>query len=918
MTARLSAPAARVLRATLAVLSLLAAPAAAQQSPGKVVGRVIDGTSGAPLPDVGIQIVGTTLGASSGPDGRFAIYNVPAGTVTIHARRIGFAPKTVTGLVLAAGGALEQDISLFAASVQLTPQVVTAAAERGSVRRALDEQRNATAILSSTTSEQIARSPDANAAQAVQRVSGVTIQDGKYVFVRGLGERYTTTALNGARMPSPEPERRVVPLDLFPSALIEGITTSKTFTPDQPGDFSGAAVNIRTREFPGRRLLSVSTSMGFNSAATGRSILSAPTLGTEWIGFAGTDRALPASLAGRGTAGLSPGTETNEAIRSFRNAWSARRATGAPSTSFGMSFGGSDPVAGHPVGYVGSLTYAYSEDVRRNEQRNTPRSDGQGGAVALNTLSGSTGRAGVVWGGLLNLNTQLGSFGKLTSSNTYNRTADNTAREYVGLDEQFATEVRRTRLSFVERSVLANQLRGDHVLGSRHNVDWLLSRAQVKRDEPDRSDLTYWREEGGFAWRGSANDATRSFSTLDETDLSAALNYRLSLGGVEAQRFVKIGAMTRDVSRNAATRTYDIVNQRLDFPERNQQAETLFGTAYTAGADTNFLLTTSTFGGIYTAKDRVLAGYGLVDVPFASRLRLVTGARVEQADLRVLSLAPNGGPAVPAAIRSTDVLPSLALTYALTDQQNLRFSASQTLSRPEYRELSSLCYSSDEEDLVCGNPALQRALIRNVDVRWEWYPAAEEVLSVSVFAKEFDRPIERIYRSTTGAPTIGFANAQGARNYGVELDARASLRPLGSWADALSAFANLTVMQSRIALQDATSTATNPKRAMVGQAPYVVNTGLNYAAGRSVNATLLYNLVGERIVIAGLLPLPDTYERPRHLLDLSLQFPVRGSVTGKLTAKNLLDAPYVEQTGAFVRRRYETGRSFALGFGWTP
>jgi hypothetical protein len=217
---------------------------------GRIVGRILDASTGRGVSEVGVQIVGTTLGAMSGIEGRYAVQNIAAGTVTIQVRRIGYAPKTVTGILLAAGQTLEQNIALQPATVQLQAVQTTAAAERGSVNEALDQQRTATGIVSSVTAEQISRSPDSDAAQAVQRVSGVTVQDNRYVFVRGLGERYTTATLNGSRIPSPEPEKRVVPLDLFPSGLLQTITTSKTFTPDQSGDFSGAQVDIRTREFP--------------------------------------------------------------------------------------------------------------------------------------------------------------------------------------------------------------------------------------------------------------------------------------------------------------------------------------------------------------------------------------------------------------------------------------------------------------------------------------------------------------------------------------------------------------------------------------------------------------------------------------------------------------------------------------------
>lgn len=261
---------------------------------GRIVGRVIDAASGTGLSDVAVVVVGSRVGTSSGVDGRFTVSGVPVGSVAIQARRIGFQAKTVTGLVVTAGRTVEQNVTLGAATVQLAAVSVTATVERGTVSQALDRQRTALGVVNAITAEQIAKSPDRDAAQAVQRVSGVTVSEGRYVLVRGLGERYTTTSLNGSRLPSPEPERKVVPLDLFPSALLQTVTTSKTFTPDQPGDFAGASVDIQTREFPASRLFTVSTASGFNTSATGKAVLTGSRLGGEWLGFGGSGRDLPA------------------------------------------------------------------------------------------------------------------------------------------------------------------------------------------------------------------------------------------------------------------------------------------------------------------------------------------------------------------------------------------------------------------------------------------------------------------------------------------------------------------------------------------------------------------------------------------------------------------------------------------------
>src|SRR5687768_3310686 len=245
---------------------LLSTSLLAQESTGTLTGQVVDAKTGQPVSDVGVQIVGTTRGIQTGLDGRFRFTNVPPGTITIQVRRIGYQPKQITGLYLDAGKTLDQPIAMDRADVRLETVVATAEAERGTVSAALESQRTATAIVSSIGSEQIARSPDSDAAQALQRISGVTVQDGKYLNVRGLDPRYTTASLNGARLPSPEPERKVVPFDLFPANLLQSVVTSKTFTPDQPADFSGGSVDLRTRESPYESQRSYAISFGGNDA----------------------------------------------------------------------------------------------------------------------------------------------------------------------------------------------------------------------------------------------------------------------------------------------------------------------------------------------------------------------------------------------------------------------------------------------------------------------------------------------------------------------------------------------------------------------------------------------------------------------------------------------------------------------------
>jgi hypothetical protein len=905
--------AALLVAALLSGVSLLGA----QSSTGRISGRIIDAATGRGLSDAGIQVVGTTMGTQSQLDGRYSITTIPSGTVSLHVRLIGYQPKTVTGIVLPPGAAVEQNIALEVATVQLQAVEVTAAAERGSVNEALDEQRNATGIVNAISQEQIARSPDADAAAAMQRVSGVSVQEGKYVLVRGLGERYTQTTLNGARLPSPEPDRKVVPLDLFPAGLLQSVTTSKTFTPDQSGDFSGAQVNIQTREFPAKRTFTYSASFGYNTKATGKDVLEAPRTGGELLALVNGERSLPAIVRRGGNFQQTSQDDFNRMINAFRNSWMPSTRSGTPNGSFGMSVGGNDPVFGQRIGYLLSGTYSYSQEVRADASRATARVGGSGEAVEEDRWTGDMARSSVLWGGLLNLSTLVGSNTRIALDNTYNRTADNEAFSEAGFIENIGSDAALDRLRYVERSLYSSQLSGEHELGlGRHRVQWSATASGVQRLEPDRSEVTYLLNGPGGAprWLSTQEGATRTFGDLNEHSFEGALNYQLALGAARTT-LIKVGGLTRTTTREADNRAYGIIAPILSDADRALPPEQLFDGRFTSDGAHVFQLVPLSQGGSYTADDRLYAGYAMAEIPIGSRLRFIGGARIEASDVTV-DAQSTLGEAFRAAPTYTDVLPSAALTIKLTENQNLRVSASQTLARPEYRELAGVTYRDPITQLNRrGNPDLQRTLIQNADVRWEWYPDVGEVVSLAVFGKHFDDPIESVYQGASQGRLVTFVNADAGRNYGVELELRKNLAFAGRALEPFTFFSNITVMKSEIELGSSAASNTNPDRAMVGQSPYLINAGLSYDRG-PWSATALYNRIGQRIVDAGENPLPDVKEQPRDAFDVSLRFPIMGSLFARFDARNLFDARYLVTQGDVVRESYRTGRIVQMGFTW--
>jgi len=393
----------------------------------------------------------------------------------------------------------------------------------------------------------------------------------------------------------------------------------------------------------------------------------------------------------------------------------------------------------------------------------------------------------------------------------------------------------------------------------------------------------------------------------------------MHLGAVARQNTLQAGAYARTTDRTAEAPIFAF-RSRAPTSVSRKGADVIFGAAQACATCSAINVQPIGQAGSYTAEDRTVAGYAMADWGLTEQVRVIAGARLETADITV-NASTQGGFTATAALRNTDVLPSLLVNGKLSETQNLRFGATRTLARPEYRELAPVTFRDVLGGVsVTGNAQLVRALIDNLDLRWEAFPNEGEVVSVGVFLKRFDRPIERVEQATSGAYQATYQNAVSATNYGAELELRKQLGFVGPWARGLTAFSNVTLMTSRVSL-DTTSglTVTDRERRLVGQAPYVINGGLTYASesGRT-SATVLYNVVGERIFAAGVTPLPNILEAPRHLVDLSFRFPVAGSLTGRLDARNLLDARTRFMQGTLEREGFNSGRIVSMGFSWRP
>jgi len=906
-----------------------AATAVAQQS-GRITGRVADAATGQPLSNVEVTVVGTTLIGRSDLDGRYTIVRVPSGARSVLARQIGRQPKRFDGIVVPVNEAVIVNFSLSEQSVQLQGVVVVATATDRSATEAslLASQKSAASASDGVSSEQIKRTPDGNAGEAAARVSGVSIVDGKFLVARGLSERYSTTLLNGAEVASPEPTRKLVPLDVFPSSLLESIVVIKSATPDKPGDFSGGAVEIKTKEFPENTIHQFSISQGYNSQATFQNLTFPTRTGLDFVGFDNGRRA--PSFHPSDSALASNPFVVERFAEGLRNTWNPPATRVLPKLGLGLTLGGQRPSEHAPLGYVFSLTYSSASE--RQADRffgfySNPKAGAERGFVYQDY------RNSIDWGAVGNLSLRLGQNSKLSWKNLYTRNAEELYSLSGGFNTDLTGDLRLYQFQYVERSLLQTQFAGEHLFRflNSSRLEWKATLSQSGRNEPDNRQVRYSRQEGS----GSPFQLLRNNDvwerTLDDRSQSLQADLSIPMRLLWTDFSLKMGGLARSKKREFVGKLYSF-NPSFSVPLPNDllylPPEKLF---QPENLGTLIVLTfPGTVSQPYDADDNVTAAYGMLDLFFGSSLRVVAGARSEQWHMDLF----DGGRKLfttadtslrPTRRRDNDLLLSANATLALTQKANLRLAAFQSVSRPDTRELSRDEYTEIAGTCsTIGNPVLQRAKVLNADARLEWYPNAGEIVSISGFFKQFDKPIIRVVTGRNNC-TYGFANAETAENFGGELDLRKELRFLPGPLERLTAGVNLTVVRTSVVISPSFGKY-DQGLDLEGQSPYVVNASVSYRSKRdALQASVLFNVFDDRIVRYGFASSggantvqgPNIIERGRSSLDAKIQQAIGRRISVSLSGKNLTNQRVqfyqVVSTGEESTGRATPGVSVDLG-----
>jgi outer membrane receptor protein involved in Fe transport len=902
---------------------------------GVLEGRIVSTEDGAPVADARLFVSGTPVEARTDEDGRYSI-TLPVGQYAVSVLHSEFATRTIDGVDITADATTERNFELPPAGLELAEFVVVEPFIEGSLSSVIDEQRTVAGVTNVIGAEQFSRSGDSDAGSALSRVTGLTLVGGEFVYIRGLGERYSSTLLNGANVPSPDPTRKVVPLDLFPTGVIESILVQKSYSPDMPGDFGGGAVEIRTRGVPEESFFNLGLSIGARQGSTGEKGLGYKGGDRDWLGIDDGTREL-SRLAREATAnntqlrpanpffpeGIPP--EELEAIgESLPVIYDANPKRLGPDLGVSMEGGQLFQLGSRwSMGYTAAILWDDSEQTRVEERRSfTPLGDG---SLQPNDdyLIDRT-RRNVQLSGFLTAGIEFEDQHRIdVTSMILRQTEDEvTVQEGFNLDEDGI--IRITELEWEERELISNQINGEHQFPSLLNLElaWDYSESRANRYVPDQRRYRYDPDSvADFIFSRRADNNVRRFSNLDDasTDWGLDLDLPFTVGRIETT--LSTGYRLLDKSRESSIRRFQFggVNTLSEALRRSPSLEDIFN-ADTIEPDGVVLNESTRATDNYSASLDVEAFYGNIDLTFYDRIRLSVGARIEDWDQQVTTFAlfdPNAPPIV-AELGDEDLLPAAALTWFMTERQQLRAGFAETLIRPDFKELSPAPFTDPILNReVIGNQDLQPSSVTHYDLRWEFYPSPGELVSLGVFYKLIDQPIELTVEPGV-EQRLTFANAVEAENFGVEFEARKQLGflaerwPTLSWLDRFFVAGNLAWIESDIEIDDL-GILTSSSRALQGQSPYIINLQLGYDdEDRGISATLQFNQVGPRIAEVGVLGAPDKEEAPAAQLDFILQYRWRDWLGFKMKLGNLLDAGFKITQGDETTQFYEVGRTLSL------
>lgn len=902
-----------------------------------IKGKVTDSTTGEPLIGATIQIDGTPKATATDIDGLFAFSGLDENAnYTLTIKYISYKTKKIDG-VRAEAQPQAIEIKLTPDEQTLNEVTVTGVARKNTEIAVIQMTKSSPVIVSNVSAQEITKTQDTNAGEVIRRVPGVSLIDDKFVMVRGLSQRYNNVWINGGAVPSSEADSRAFSFDLIPSSQIDNMQIVKTPSPEYPADYTGGFIAITTKDIPAENTAELSVGGNWNDITSFSDFKYAKGSGTDFLGFDSGMRGLNGGI--NSTLNSIAGNGVDLLNNHLNNDWRVRNMNPVGDLKLSGSLGRRWKLGDRQLGMIAAFNYS-NEYRKYEDMQNNLFGVYDAEKDESNYLRYSVDdqyNHNVRLGAMLNF-TLLSSDGnsKYQLKNIFNQIGNDRYTWRKGLSAQSDNE-NSAEYYYRSRTTYNGQITGKHTF-ALDELDWSASYSYANRNVPDRRRyLINDALEPGVMQLTSPNDISREWTKLDEHIVSAAVNDKHDFKFGSFTPSLKFGAYGEYRTRKYTTRDF-IYNWNAasnTLPDGFRQfdlSEMLSDESY-FGADRLYLLEEQHMRNNYKGNNYLGAGYFAANIPLGN-FNIYAGLRYEYDHMELITnTRDNAESPFSHNYEYNDLFPSVNTTYKINDKHQLRLSYGKTVNRPEFREVSpSVFYDFDLASNVQGNTDLKPCYIQNVDFRYEFYPSKGEIISLAAFYKYFDSPIEWTYTVTGGTSLVySYMNAQRANNYGIELDIRKDLSFIGlpgfSWSF------NGALIKSRVKFEAGSKEEDRP---MQGQSPYLINTGIFYKNDKlQLDVALLYNRIGKRIIGVGrsegttsgneALRVPDSYEMPRDVIDLSaskkfgnhweLKLSIRDLLAQKVYYKQFADVHYSNGTSREVEqitRAYKPGRNIGV------
>ena len=912
---------------------------------GLLHGLVLTSDKNLPIPNARVFVKGTSIDAKTDEKGNFYV-EIPADVnISISVVHSEYSAQTINNIVVQKDDTLNKEIKLTPASMELEEFIVLAPKVQGSIASIMAEEKDSSAITNIIGSAEISKKGDSSAAGALKRVTGVTLVDGSDVYVRGLGGRYSNVEMNSMPLPSPDPQRRTVPLDIFPSDVIGSMKVQKSATADIPGSFGGGYVDIRTKGSSKENYFKMTTEIKANSN-TGKEVNNYEGSSTDWQGNDDGYRDIPSQIldASKITVGQSVPSFDPANNQAYTTAITNRLFT---TTKEKLPYGGKFSLEGaynleladkHNLSFFANYSYGQDHVSRQeeyskyayNKTTDALYTDPEQFGDNYTTLDRYTNSA------IVNIHYNYADVFNVKYTKLYSKISEKVTKISDGIANSDDDWKIRYDLNFEERTLDVNQINGDvkyEIANVENFFTFGTELAFAELDQPSNYKYAYLRDvrfDGvvvgdPYLDRFSPN-AFLNLTSKDE-QVALYLKNKTTLNLFNEEEYIEVGMSSSSKTRESRYNKYLMTKTTSD--KLTDDIDTIYDKHIRQNYDDTFRLDIA-FQPAYWYDAEVDENSYYLDILLKpiNKLEVLLGARQTDFVQTVYQYTNNNDALapiekIPESLSFNKLLPSLGLKYSFDKSNQLNFAYSQTYIVPDLREFTSAEYFHPYEvATVQGNPNLVNTNIDNLDLKYAHYFSDTESLGFGLFYKNLDKPIEDVQLPSSSLPRYSYDNADNAILYGFEVDGRKSLSLIHKNMKNYFVSGNFSYTKSDVTLrEEQESTYTTNHRDLQGLSPLVINASIGYEKLRR-NVTLSYNKMGERIRKVGMIDgndeFPDYYEVPPQILDFVWIEGFDNGLTLKLKLKNLLDEETIWYQGSKdnITNKFKVGRFYSFSVGY--